>query len=98
MTEPAWVDAQTRHATPWYRDTEMSAAPNSDAKAMTLRLRREQAAELEAVAAADGVSVSDAVRTAIDAHIATRRSDLAFQERLRRNIEEQREILERLAR
>lgn len=76
----------------------MSRSSKPGAKAMTLRLRREQAADLEAVAAADGVSVSDAIRMAIDAHIATRRSDMAFQERLRRNIEEQREILERLAR
>ena len=76
----------------------MAPSPADDLKAMTLRLRREQAAELEAVAAADGVSVSDAVRAAIDAHIDARRADSAFQERLRRNLEEQREILERLAR
>ncbi len=69
-----------------------------DLKAMTLRLQRDQAAALTAVAAADGVSVSDAVRAAIDAHIGARRADSAFQERLRRNLEEQREILERLAR
>ncbi len=31
-------------------------------KNMTLRLQMEQAAELEAVARADGISVSDAVR------------------------------------
>jgi hypothetical protein len=73
-------------------------APEDDVKAMTLRLRREQAVELEAVAAADGVSVSDAVRAAIDAHIAARRADPRFQDRLRRNLEEQRAILERLAR
>jgi hypothetical protein len=73
-------------------------AREDDVKAMTLRLQREQAADLEAVAAADGMSVSDAVRVAIDAHIASRREDAAFQERLRRNLEEQREILERLAR
>jgi predicted DNA-binding protein len=73
-------------------------ANETDVKAMTLRLPRGQAAALEAVAAADGVSVSDAVRVAIDAHIEARRADAAFQERLRRNLEGQREILERLAR
>jgi hypothetical protein len=73
-------------------------AREDDVKAMTLRLQREQAAQLEAVAAADGMSVSDAVRVAIDAHIEARRADKAFQDRLRRNLEEQREILERLAR
>lgn len=66
-------------------------------KAMTLRLNPEQAAELEAVADADGISVSESVRQAIDAHVATRRGDEAFQERLRRRIEENQDILERLA-
>ena len=79
----------------WYRDT--AVADERDVKAMTLRLPRGQAAQLSAVAAADGVSVSDAVRAAIDAHIDARRADSAFQERLRRNLQDQREILERLA-
>jgi Arc/MetJ-type ribon-helix-helix transcriptional regulator len=66
-------------------------------KNMTLRLPPEQAAELEAVARADGVSVSDAVRRAIVEHIERRRQDKEFKARLRRLIEEDREILERLA-
>jgi Arc/MetJ-type ribon-helix-helix transcriptional regulator len=65
---------------------------------MTLRLPDEQARELEMVATADGVSVSDAIRTAIEDHIEARRNDAEFQQRLRRNLEEQRAILERLAR
>jgi Arc/MetJ-type ribon-helix-helix transcriptional regulator len=67
-------------------------------KNMTLRLPSEQAAELEAVARADGVSVSDAVRQAIVEHIDRRRQDKEFKARLRRVIEEDREVLERLAR
>lgn len=66
-------------------------------KNMTLRLQMEQAAELEAVARADGISVSDAVRQAIVEHIDRRRHDKKFKARLRRLIEEDREVLERLA-
>lgn len=69
-----------------------------ETKAMTLRLPAEQAKELELVAEIDEMSVSDAVRSAIDAHIETRRKDGAFVERLRRSLEENRDILERLAR
>jgi len=67
-------------------------------KNMTLRLPAEQAAELEAVARAEGVSVSDAVREAIAEHIERKRNDKAFRERLRAVMERDREILERLAR
>jgi post-segregation antitoxin (ccd killing protein) len=67
-------------------------------KNMTLRLTAEQAAELEAVARAEGVSVSDAVREAIAAHIERKRNDTAFRERLRAVMQRDREILERLAR
>jgi predicted DNA-binding protein len=67
-------------------------------KAMSLRLQAEQAAELEAVARADEMPVSEAVREAIDAHIASRRADKDFQKRLKRRLEEDREVLERLAR
>ena len=65
---------------------------------MSLRLSSEQAAELEAVARADGMPVSEAVREAIDKHIAARRTDKDFQKRLKRRMEEDREVLERLAR
>ena len=49
---------------------------------MTLRLLTEQADELEAVARAEGISVSDAVREAIAEHIARKRKDKAFRDRL----------------
>jgi post-segregation antitoxin (ccd killing protein) len=67
-------------------------------KNMTLRLTPEQAAELEAVARAEEISVSDAVREAIAEHIERKRKDTAFQERLRTVLERDREILERLGR
>jgi hypothetical protein len=76
----------------WYRDTAMAR------KNMTLRLPAEQADELEAVARAEGISVSDAVREAIAEHIARKRKNKAFRERLRTVVERDREILERLSR
>jgi Arc/MetJ-type ribon-helix-helix transcriptional regulator len=68
------------------------------AKAMTLRLGDEQAAILEMVARTDEHSVSDVVREAIDRHIEERRADKDFQDRLRRIMEEDKAILDRLAR
>lgn len=67
-------------------------------KAMSLRLPEEQAAELAAIARADDMPVSKVVRAAIDEHIAARRADKDFQARLKRRMEEDREVLERLAR
>jgi hypothetical protein len=66
-------------------------------KSMTLRMEDEQAATLEMLARADGQSMSDTVRTALDAHIAQRRADAEFQARLARIKAEDQEILERLA-
>jgi predicted DNA-binding protein len=67
-------------------------------KAFTMRLPEEKAAELEAVARADGVPVSEAVREAIDRHIESRRKDEKFQARLTKLIEENKKVLDRLAR
>lgn len=66
-------------------------------KAMTLRLSDEQAAELEAVARADNMPVSEAVRDAIAERIKERRKDKAFRARLREMIREDARVLERLA-
>jgi hypothetical protein len=66
-------------------------------KNMTLRLSTSQAHELEAVARAEGVTVSDAVREAIAEHIERKRKDKAFRERLKAVLERDREILDRLA-
>lgn len=67
------------------------------AKTMSLRLDENQAAELEAIARVDEMPVAEAVRQAIDDRIEARRTDKAFQDRLRRIMDEDRQILERLA-
>ena len=64
---------------------------------MTLRLPSEQADALEMVAEVDGVSMSEAVRDAIENHIDNRRVDAGFQERLAASMERHRRILDRLA-
>jgi hypothetical protein len=66
-------------------------------RTMTLRLTDEQAAMLDLVARADEQTVTEAVRTAIDAHIEERRRDKGFKERLRRRHEEERALYERLS-
>jgi predicted transcriptional regulator len=66
-------------------------------KTMTLRLDDERAAALELIARADDQNLNDAVRSAIDTHIAERRKDKDFRERLRRRHEAERELYERLA-
>ncbi len=70
----------------------------TDTKSFTLRLPAPLADELATVAEVDGVPVQQAVRDAIAEHIAARRKDKAFQERLHASAERHREILERLAR
>jgi predicted transcriptional regulator len=67
-------------------------------KAMTLRLEEELARELEAVARVEDITVSEAVRRAITDHVEAKRADRAFQQRLDRFMDENRAILERLAR
>lgn len=66
-------------------------------RAMSLRLPEPMAAELAAVARTDEMPISQAVREAIEKHIAERRADEDFQQRLKRRLEEDREILHRLA-
>jgi Arc/MetJ-type ribon-helix-helix transcriptional regulator len=66
-------------------------------KVTTLRLPDFMAAELAAVARADEMPVSEAVREAIEKHIAERRADKGFQQRLKRLLEEDQEVLKRLA-
>jgi predicted transcriptional regulator len=65
-------------------------------KAMTLRLPNDRAADLEALARVERKPVSEVVREAIDLLVEARRKDKAFQEGVRRMIEEDRAILERL--
>jgi hypothetical protein len=65
------------------------------AKVLSLRLPEDQAAELAAVARVDDVPVSEAIREAIAEHIVVRRADEGFQKRLRKQLEDERTILER---
>lgn len=67
------------------------------AKAMTLRLPDDKARELEAIARADEMPVNRVAIEAIDKLIDARRNDAAFQERLRRHMDENKRVLERLA-
>ncbi len=62
----------------------------------TVRQDAQQAAELDAVARVDGMSTSEAIRSAIAEHIERRRRDPAFQARLQRILDEERVVLERL--
>lgn len=66
-------------------------------KIISVRMPDELAAEIDAMARAEGVSVSEAMRAAAYRYIATRRADQEFKERLRKRLEEDAEILKRLA-
>lgn len=67
-------------------------------KGFTVRLDDDQAAELEAIARVDGVSVAEEIRQAITVQIASRREDEEFRARLRQSIQDNQKVLERLAR
>jgi predicted transcriptional regulator len=66
-------------------------------KNMTVRLPDELAADTEALARAEGQSVNETVKQALSEAVERRRKDPEFRARLRRIIEEDRELLERLA-
>ncbi|MFL5897156.1 MAG: ribbon-helix-helix protein, CopG family [Solirubrobacterales bacterium] len=66
-------------------------------KITSLRLDEELATELKAVARAEGVPVSEAIRAALYQYIATCRADPGFQARFQKQLEDEREALERLA-
>lgn len=65
-------------------------------KVMSLRLPNELAAEIKALARAEEVSISEAIRAAIYQHIATRRADKRFQEKFKERLEEDLLTLEQL--
>ncbi len=73
----------------WYR--------SGMTKNMTVRLPDELAADAEALARAEGQSVNETVKQALAEAVERRRKDPEFRARLRRIIEEDRELLERLA-
>ncbi len=64
---------------------------------MSLRLDEEKMAELATVARTDEMTVSDVVRQAIAKHVAVRRADPEFQERIRKQMDKERKIMEHLA-
>jgi predicted transcriptional regulator len=66
-------------------------------KNMTVRLPDELAADAEALARAEGQSVNETVKQALAEAVERRRTDPAFRARLRKVIEEDQELLERLA-
>jgi hypothetical protein len=74
----------------------MSKSERTRTRAMSLRLPEDKAVELAAIARTDEMPISEVVREAIDNHIAARRADKDFQQRLKRRLEEDREVLERL--
>jgi metal-responsive CopG/Arc/MetJ family transcriptional regulator len=69
----------------------------SRTKVMSLRLPAELAAQIDAVARTEGVSISETMRAAAYRYVASRRADHDFQERLKKRLEEDREVLELLA-
>lgn len=66
-------------------------------KTMSLRLDDEQAATLELIARADDQSMTEAIRSAIDEHIKTRRADKAFMARLAERRTAEAALYDRLA-
>lgn len=67
-------------------------------KNLTVRLPDELAADTEALARVEGKSVNETIKDALSAAIDQRRQDPKFKQRVRRIIDEDRELLERLAR
>jgi len=67
------------------------------AKNLTVRLDDELAADADALARADGISLNETVKQALKEAVERRRNDPEFKSRVRRIIEEDRELLERLA-
>ena len=67
------------------------------AKNMTVRLDDDLAADTEALARAEGKSLNETVKQALKEAVERRRKDPKFKARVRRIIDEDRELLERLA-
>lgn len=68
------------------------------AKNLTVRLDDDLAADTEALARAEGKSLNETVKQALREAVERRQKDPAFRRRVRQIIEEDRELLERLAR
>lgn len=75
----------------------MACYHDTMAKNLTVRLDDQLAADTEAIARAEGTSLNETVKQALSEAVERRRNDPEFKKRLRRIIEEDRELLERLA-
>jgi hypothetical protein len=73
----------------WYHETM--------AKNFTVRLDDQSAADAEALARAEGKSLNETVKLALSEAVERRRRDPKFRSRVRRIIDQDRELLERLA-
>jgi predicted transcriptional regulator len=67
------------------------------AKNLTVRLDDDLAADTEALARAEGKSLNETVKSALREAVERRRRDPKFKARIQRIIEEDRKLLERLA-
>jgi predicted transcriptional regulator len=67
-------------------------------KNFTVRLPDEVAKDAEALARAEGKSMNETVKSALIETVERRRDDPQFKKRIRRLIDEDRELLERLSR
>lgn len=84
FTEP--LDSSVQ---PWYH--------GGMSKNFTVRLPDELAADAEALARVEGLSLNETIKQALTEAIERRRKDPKFKARIRQIIEEDREILDRLA-
>jgi hypothetical protein len=66
-------------------------------KNLTVRLPEQLAADAEALARVEGQSVNETIKQALEEAVERRRKDPKFRARLRRIIQEDQELLERLA-
>ncbi len=66
-------------------------------KHLSIRLDDELAADTEALARAEGQSLNETVKTALREAVERRRKDPKFKARVQQIIDEDRELLERLA-
>jgi predicted transcriptional regulator len=66
-------------------------------KNLTVRLPDDLAADAEAIARAEGTSLNETIKDALADAVDRRRKDPEFKKRLRDIVEQDRELLERLA-
>lgn len=69
----------------------------NNTKVISVRMPSELAAQISAMARAEGVSISETMKAAAYRYIAIRKADHDFQERLKKRLQEDREALELLA-